>query len=101
VAGVGLGTDTGGFNALPAPAADAAKRPLHYPFRSFVKGVRFGRERTGTRAFDINRDGVAHYGMLADLLANVAREKNGRKALGLLFHGAGAYLRTWHLTGAK
>ncbi len=101
VAGVGLGTDTGGFNALPAPAADAGSRPLHYPFRSFVGGVRFARQRTGTRSFDVNRDGVAHYGLLADLLANVAREKNGKKALSLLFHGAGAYLRTWRMTGAS
>jgi hypothetical protein len=100
VAGVGLGTDTGGFNALPGPAADAAKRPLRYPFRAFVGGVRFKRQRTGTRTFDVNRDGVAHYGLLADLLAGVAHEKNGRKALSLLFHGAGAYLRTWRLTGA-
>jgi hypothetical protein len=97
---VGLGTDTGGFNALPGPAADAAKRPLRYPFRAFVGGVRFKRQRTGTRTFDVNRDGVAHYGLLADLLAGVAHEKNGRKALSLLFHGAGAYLRTWRLTGA-
>jgi microsomal dipeptidase-like Zn-dependent dipeptidase len=100
-AGVGLGTDTGGFNALPAPAADAAKRPLRYPFRAFAGGVRFKRQRTGMRTFDVNTDGVAHYGLLADLLANVAREKNGRRALDLLFHGAAAYLRTWRLTGAK
>jgi hypothetical protein len=98
--GVGLGTDTGGFNALPAPASDAARRPLKYPFRAFSGSVRLGRQRTGTRRFDVNRDGVAHYGLLPDLLANVAREKNGRRALDLLFHGAGAYLRTWRLTGA-
>ena len=98
--GVGLGTDTGGFNALPAPAADAAKRPLRYPFRAFSGSVRLGRQRTGARTFDVNRDGVAHYGLLPDLLADVAREKRGRRALDLLFHGAGAYLRTWRLTGA-
>jgi hypothetical protein len=99
-AGVGIGTDTGGFNALPGPPFPGS-RPLHYPLRSFVGGVRFSRQRTGTRTFDLNRDGVAHYGLLADLLANVARKKDGRKALSLLFHGAGAYLRTWRLTGAK
>jgi hypothetical protein len=100
LAGVGLGTDTGGFNALPAPAADAAQHPLHYPFRSFDGRVRFKRQRTGSRAFDVNKDGVAHYGLLPDLLANVARQKNGRSALSLLFHGAARYLRTWRLTGA-
>jgi hypothetical protein len=44
---------------------------------------------------------VAHYGLLPDLLANVDREMNGRRALAVLFHGAAAYLRTWRLTGAK
>jgi microsomal dipeptidase-like Zn-dependent dipeptidase len=100
-AGVGLGTDTGGFNALPAPAPDAGQRPLRYPFRSFDGRVHFKRQRTGQRTFDVNRDGVAHYGLLPDLLANVGRERNGRRALAMLFHGAAAYLRTWRLTGAK
>jgi microsomal dipeptidase-like Zn-dependent dipeptidase len=98
--GVGLGSDTGGFNALPGPAADAAKRPLRYPFRSFDGRVHFSPERTGTRAFDINRDGVAHYGLLPDLLANVRRQPRGRQALTTLFGSAAAYLRTWRLTGA-
>jgi hypothetical protein len=99
-AGVGLGSDTGGFNALPAPATDAARHPLRYPFRSFDGRVRFGRERTGTKAFDINRDGVAHYGLVPELLANVRRQPNGKRALATLFRSAAAYLRTWRLTGA-
>jgi hypothetical protein len=98
--GVGIGTDTGGFNALPGPAADAGAHPLRYPFRSFDRRVRFSRERTGTRAFDVNRDGVAHYGLLPDLLANVQRQPRGARAMSLLFHSADAYLRTWRLTGA-
>jgi hypothetical protein len=98
--GVGIGSDTGGFNALPAPAAGAAKHPLRYPFRSFDGRVKFTRERTGTRAFDINRDGMAHYGLLPDLLANVQRQPRGRRALSTLFGSAAAYLRTWRLTGA-
>src|SRR3954462_1833658 len=98
--GVGLGSDTGGFNALPGPATDAAKHPLRYPFRSFDRRVRFSRQRTGTRAFDVNRDGVAHYGLLPDLLANVARQPRGGRALSTLFGSAAAYLRTWRLTGA-
>jgi microsomal dipeptidase-like Zn-dependent dipeptidase len=91
-AGVGIGTDTGGFNALPAPAGG---KPLRYPFRSFDGRVRFTRQRTGQRSFDLNKDGVAHYGLLPDLLADVARRKHGDAALGVLFHSADAYLRTW------
>ena len=60
----------------------------------------FGRQRTGERVFDLNTDGVAHYGLFADLLADVERRTGGAKALGLLFRSAEAYLRTWRRTGA-
>jgi microsomal dipeptidase-like Zn-dependent dipeptidase len=91
----GLGTDTGGFAALPEPAADAKTRPLKYPFRSFKGNLWCGRQRSGTRTFDVNRDGVAHYGLMPDLLALVQRQKRGREALDLLYHSAEGYLRTW------
>jgi microsomal dipeptidase-like Zn-dependent dipeptidase len=92
---VGLGSDTGGFAALPEPAADAKTHPLKYPFRSFKGNLWCGRQRTGQRTYDINRDGVAHYGLMPDLLALVQHQKRGRAALGLLFHSAEGYLRTW------
>jgi hypothetical protein len=57
--------------------------------------VTFTREQTGTRVFDFNTDGVAHYGLLADLLADVQRQPRGREALASLFRSAEAYLRTW------
>ena len=89
--GVGLGSDTGGFNELPGPP----KTPLTYPFRPYRGHVVFSRQQTGTRSFDLNRDGVAHYGLIHDLLAKVQTEPRGREALGLLFHSAEAYLETW------
>jgi microsomal dipeptidase-like Zn-dependent dipeptidase len=93
--GVGLGTDTGGFATLPAAPADAATNPLGYPFS--MGDVSFSRERTGERTFDYNTDGVAHYGLLPDLLADMQRKPQGRKAMGLLFRSAEAYLRMWEL----
>jgi microsomal dipeptidase-like Zn-dependent dipeptidase len=93
--GVGLGTDTGGFAALPGPRADAAQNPLPYPFRSFDGHARFTRERTGERVFDLNTDGVAHYGLFADLLADMQRTRRGAAALRVLFRSAEAYLETW------
>ncbi len=93
VRGVPLGSDVGGFAALPGPRP--ASRPLRYPFTSHLGHVIFRRQRTGTRVFDLNRDGVAHYGLVADLIADVARQPRGGKALDLLFHSAEAYLRTW------
>jgi hypothetical protein len=56
--------------------------------------ITFEREQTGTRTFDLNTDGVAHYGLLADLVADVG-QTSARRALPVLFRSAEAYLRTW------
>jgi microsomal dipeptidase-like Zn-dependent dipeptidase len=55
--GVGIGTDTGGFNALPGPDRESR---IRYPFRPYECSLRLGRQRSGTRRFDLRRDGVAH-----------------------------------------
>jgi microsomal dipeptidase-like Zn-dependent dipeptidase len=93
--GVGLGTDTNGFSSLPGPRSDAKQHPLRYPFRSYDGSVTFTRERTGTRTFDLNKDGVAQYGLVADLIADMERTAAGRRALPLLFNSAQAYVDTW------
>jgi microsomal dipeptidase-like Zn-dependent dipeptidase len=94
--GVGMGTDTGGFNSLPGPQPGL----LSYPFRPYRGHVLFRRQRTGTKAYDINTDGVAHYGLLPDLLAAVQRQPHGREALGVLYHSAEAYIEMWERAGA-
>jgi microsomal dipeptidase-like Zn-dependent dipeptidase len=93
--GVGLGTDTGGFSSLPGPPEGAVTDPLPYPFRSYDGSVEFERQRSGEWVFDLNTDGVAHYGLFADLLADTQRQPGGERALGLLSRSAEAYLRTW------
>ncbi|HVU61155.1 MAG TPA: hypothetical protein VHD58_05800 [Mycobacteriales bacterium] len=92
VIGVPFGTDVGGFASLPAP--DATKYRLRYPSTAY-NGVRFARERTGRKVFDINSDGVAHYGLMPDLLAQTQREPGGRAAMALVYRGAEAYLDAW------
>ncbi|MGH2896554.1 MAG: hypothetical protein ACRDPM_25235 [Solirubrobacteraceae bacterium] len=89
--GIGLGTDTNGFSSLPGPRPDAKSHPLRYPFTSYDASVTFTRERTGTRTYDLNRDGVAQYGLVADLIGDVERTRAGRRALPLLFNSR----RTW------
>jgi hypothetical protein len=98
--GVGLGTDTNGFSSLPGPPPNAARRPLRYPFRSYDGSVSFTRQRTGTRTFDLNTDGVAQYGLIADLIADMPRTGAGRRALGLLFNSAQAYVEAWQRAAA-
>jgi hypothetical protein len=98
--GVGLGTDTGGFSSLPGPRADAAQTPVTYPFVCRVGNVTFQRQRTGSRTYDLNTDGVAHYGLIADLLADM-QQHGGEPALRTLFRSAEAYLRMWELAYAR
>ncbi len=93
--GVGIGTDTNGFSSQPAPRPDAKQHPLKYPFNSYDGKVKFSRERTGTRTFDLNQDGVAHYGLFADLIADMRRSPNAGQAMMALFRSAEAYLDTW------
>jgi hypothetical protein len=99
--GVALGTDTGGFSTLPAPREDAAADPLDYPFRSADGKVTFSRQRTGERTFDLNTDGVAHYGLFADLLADMGDAPGGKAATRALFGSAEAYLQTWERADAR
>jgi microsomal dipeptidase-like Zn-dependent dipeptidase len=96
-AAVALGTDTGGFAALPGPRG-GGRTKLRYPFTSYDGEVEFVRQRTGRRVFDLNTDGVAHYGLFADLIADMQRQRRGSRALRSLFGSAEAYLRTWART---
>jgi hypothetical protein len=90
--GVGLGSDTGGFNALPEPDP---QHPLAYPFRAHGARVTLTRQVAGSRTFDLASDGVADYGLFADLIAAMRARPGGAEATALLFRSAEAYLRTW------
>lgn len=64
---------------------------LEYPFELPGFGS-FERHVTGQRTFDFNTDGLAHIGLLPDMLADL-------QTLGVdtepLFHSAEAYILTW------
>ncbi|HVV77751.1 MAG TPA: hypothetical protein VHC43_17170 [Mycobacteriales bacterium] len=94
--GMPFGSDTGGFASLPGP--HAGEHPLRYPFTAY-NGVRFVRERTGTRVFDVNKDGVAQYGLMPDLLAETQHHHGGQSATALIYRGAEAYLEAWERAG--
>jgi microsomal dipeptidase-like Zn-dependent dipeptidase len=98
--GVGLGTDTGGFSSLPGPRADATQTPLTYPFKALYCNVQLQRQQTGSRTFDLNTDGLAHYGLIPDLLADM-QQHGGGPQLRALFRSAEAYLRMWELAYAR
>ncbi len=93
--GVGLGTDTGGLNAAPAPDPAAQTKPLRYPFRPYGSQVLFYCELAGTHQFNLNTAGVADYGLYPDLLAYMRQQPGGQAATRLLFQSAEGYLQMW------
>jgi hypothetical protein len=91
----GFGSDINGIHNQPPPRPDAAERPLQYPFKSYDGRVTFERQVTGERAFDLNVDGVAHYGLYPDFIADLQMQPGGEEALKYVFRSAEAYLRAW------
>lgn len=97
----GLGCDINGLHKQPAPREDAAARPLSYPFKSYDGGVTFERQVSGERVFDLNVDGVSHYGLYPDFIADMRMQPGGEDSVKYLFRSAEAYLQFWENAYAK
>jgi hypothetical protein len=89
--GFGYGAD---MNGLAEQSQPTGGNPITYPFQSYDRRVTFTRERWGQRIFDLNKDGVANYGMYPDWLQEL-RTLAGAPLLTDMFHGAEAYLEMW------
>ncbi len=92
--GLGFGPDMNGFGAQGGPRPGNGANPVRYPFRSYDREVVFQRQRSGQRVFDINTDGVAHYGLYPDWIEDI-RQIAGEKPLRDMNRGAEAYLQMW------
>ncbi|KNX39541.1 F5/8 type C domain protein [Luteipulveratus halotolerans] len=92
--GIGFGFDMNGFGGTPPPRDDAASDPVKYPFRSVDGGSVIDKQRTGERTWDVNVDGVAHYGLVPDYVEDL-RLVGGQKVVDDLMRGPESYLRTW------
>jgi hypothetical protein len=53
------------------------------------------RHIVGVRDWDVNLDGVAHYGMLPDFLQDVKNIGVKPSQLSVLFNSANDYIKTW------
>jgi hypothetical protein len=89
---IGWGADMNGFGAQGPPRG--GDNPVTYPFKSFDGRVTFERQRTGTRVFDINEMGVAHYGLYPDWIEDL-RHIAGDAIVKDLSKGSEAYLEMW------
>ena len=91
--GAGFGSDIHGISTQGRPRGEVAN-PVRYPFKSFDGAVTLGRSRAGARVFDVNRDGVAHYGLYPDWIEDL-RQLAGDRIVSDLARGAEAYLQMW------
>jgi hypothetical protein len=78
--------------AGPAAARRRAE-PGHVPLQVLRRLVTFERQLSGERTFDINKEGVAHYGLYADWFEDLRRSPATRSSP--TCPGRDSYLRTW------
>ena len=92
--GVGYGADMNGFGTQGAPRGEDAPNKVTYPFKSWDGKVTLDKAKWGERIWDINTDGVAHYGLYADWVEDL-RKLAGQEIVDDLAMGVEAYLQTW------
>ncbi len=91
--GLGFGADINGLGAQGSPRGADAKNPVTYPFKG-LGGVTVHKQVSGKRVYDINVDGVAHYGLYPDWVEDL-RRLAGDDIVKDMARGAEAYLLTW------
>jgi microsomal dipeptidase-like Zn-dependent dipeptidase len=85
-ASVGIGTDVGGF--CPLPKADSL---VDLDYAAFPLGPC----KTGNRTWDINVDGVAHYGMWPDYIESWRQAGMTPEELAAFMRSAEHFTRMW------
>ncbi len=92
--GFGFGADINGLGAQGDPRPDAAtNHPVTYPFTT-LGGVKVDRQVSGQRTYDINKDGVAHYGLYPDWIQDLKMQA-GNDIVKDMSRGPEAYLQMW------
>ncbi|MFD8291495.1 discoidin domain-containing protein [Streptomyces lavendulae] len=95
--GYGYGTDMNGVGGWPGPRGANTPNPVRYPFRTADGGSVVDRQTTGSRTWDLNTDGAAHYGMVPDWIEDI-KQVGGQGVVDDLMRGAESYLHTWGAT---
>ncbi len=98
--GFGFGSDINGLGAQANPRPGASANPVTYPFTA-LGGVKVYQQVSGTRVYNINTDGVAHYGLYPDWIQDLSKIA-GPSIVADMYRGPEAYLQTWERAyGAK
>ena len=92
--GFGFGADINGLGAQGDPRPDAmSNHPVTYPFTT-LGGVKVYQQVSGQRVYDINEDGVAHYGLYPDWIQDL-KMLAGQDIVDDMARGPEAYLQMW------
>lgn len=99
----GFGFDLNGFAGAPGPrfgpksvcGSTPQTDPVTYPFSSYAGDVIFTEPHVGNRTIDFNTEGMAHIGLVAELIEEVRRDGVSDAELEPLFKSAEGYLRMW------
>jgi hypothetical protein len=91
--GFGYGADINGLGAQGDARGAIAANKVTYPFTG-LGGVTINKQMSGQRTYDINVDGVAHYGLYPDWIEDL-RKLGGSDIVDDMSRGAEAYLQMW------
>jgi len=98
----GFGFDLNGFAGAPGPrfgdnsvCGSPQTNPITYPFDSVAGDVTFTEPHVGNRTIDFNTEGLAHLGMLPELLEDARHDGATEADLEPLFRSAEGYIRMW------
>ena len=91
--GFGFGADINGLGAQGDPRGAGVPNPVTYPFKG-LGGVSIRKQHSGQRVYDINVDGVAHYGLYPDWMEDL-RKIAGNAIVEDMARGPEAYLQMW------
>ena len=91
--GFGYGADINGLGAQGNPRGANAPNKVTYPFDG-LGGVTIDKQVSGERTYDINVDGVSHYGLYPDWIEDL-RKQGGADIADDMSRGAEAYLQVW------
>jgi hypothetical protein len=99
--GIGYGADANGFGSQGGPRNPGEDSDVDYPFTGIDGAVTFDQQTSGVgpdaKTYDINTDGVDHYGLYADWLEDL-RQIKGDEIAEDMNRGAEAYLQMWERT---
>ncbi len=104
----GFGFDLNGFAGGPRPrfgedteCSTPQASPITYPFTSYRGDVTFTEPHLGDRVADFNTEGMAHIGLLPELIEDARRDGVTDVDLAPLFRSAEGYLRMWERAEAR